>query len=217
MYVIVCLACAHGFGQRKEYVSAASRLEAMRLVFICQALWNFAIGLVKISVALLLLRIKQTRNWRLFLYCTIVLLFLTTITSTLFQFLQCRPFSIYWDPSIFLTRKVECVSPEVINGSIVAASAVHVSTDLILSFIPISFIRKLHRPRGEKIFLGILMGLGLFASSFAIIRAASVNTLYTSRDTFRTAVMPLLWSMLELELALIAATIPTLKSCKYHH
>ena len=56
------------------------------------------------------------------------------------------------------------------------------------------------------------MGLGLFASSFAILRTAGANMIYTSHDIFRTTVMPTLWSMLELELALIAATIPTLKS-----
>jgi hypothetical protein len=211
-YIIVCLACAHGFGQRTKYVSAASRLAAMRLIFVCQSLWIFSICLVKISVALLLLRIKQTRTWRIFLYGTIVLLILTAMTSTLFQFLQCRPFSIYWDPSVFLKGGVECVPQELRTGNIVAASAVHVSTDLIFSFIPITFIRKLHRPRGEKIFLGVLMGLGLFASSFAVLRVAGANMIYTSRDIFRITVMPTLWSMLELELALIAATVPTLKN-----
>jgi hypothetical protein len=184
----------------------------MRLIFLCQVLWNVSICLVKVSVALLLLRVKQTRTWRIFLYSTIILLVLTAITSTLFQFLQCQPFSVYWDPSVFLKGGVKCVPHELITGNIVAASVVHVSTDLIFSFIPITFIRKLHRPRGEKIFLGILMGLGLFASSFAILRTAGANMIYTSRDIFRTTVMPTLWSMLELELALIAATIPTLKS-----
>ncbi|KAG9193476.1 hypothetical protein G6011_03511 [Alternaria panax] len=194
-YIIVCLACAHGFSQRTKYVPAASRLAAMRLIFFCQALWNVSICLVKISVTLLLLRIKQTRAWRIFLYSTIF-----------------RPFSVYWDRKIFRIGGVECVPQEVITGNIVAASTVHVSTDLVFSFIPITFIRKLHRPRGEKIFLGVLMGLGLFASSFAILRTAGANMIYTSHDVFRTTVVPMLWSMLELELALIAATIPTLKS-----
>ena len=211
-YIIVCLACANGFGQRTKYVSAASRLAAMRLIFLCQALWNVSICLVKISVALLLLRIKQTHAWRIFLYSMMVLLILTAITSTLFQFLQCQPFSVYWDSSVFLKGGVSCVPQELITGNIIAASTVHVSTDLVFSFIPITFIRKLHRPRGEKIFLGVLMGLGLFASSFAILRTAGANMIYTSHDVFRTTVMPTLWSMLELELALIAATIPTLKS-----
>ncbi|KAI4709724.1 hypothetical protein J4E89_005741 [Alternaria sp. Ai002NY15] len=101
-----------------------------------------------------------------------------------------------------------------IVGNIVAASAVHISTDLVFSLIPITFIRKLQRPRGEKIFLGILMGLGLFASSFAILRTVKASMIPPGGDTFFMTVAPTLWSMLELELALIAATIPTLKGSK---
>ncbi|RAR04127.1 integral membrane protein [Stemphylium lycopersici] len=210
--VIVCVACAHGFGRPSTYVSPSSRLSAMRLIFICQVCWYWSIALVKISVALLLIRIKQTRVWHVFLSGTIVLLILTAVTSTFFQFLQCRPFNIYWDPSIFLEGQVDCVPQGAITGNIVAASAVHVSTDLIFSFIPLTFLPKLYRPRGEKILLCILMGLGLVASSFAILRTAGTNMTYATRDIFLATVMPTLWSMLELEVALIAATVPTLKS-----
>ena len=107
---------------------------------------------------------------------------------------------------------VECISHEAITGSIVATSAIHVTTDLVFSFIPITFISKLNRPRAEKIFLASMMALGLSASSFAILRTAAANLIYTSPDVFRTTVMPTLWAMLELEIGLIAATIPTLKS-----
>jgi hypothetical protein len=211
-YIIVCLACSYGYGRRSSFVSPLNRLAAMRLIFICQVLWYWSIALVKISVALLLLRIKPTRAWRIFLFSTIALLILTAVTSTFFQFLQCRPFSVYWDPSVFLRGGVTCIPRLAITGNITAASAVHVSTDLIFSFIPITFVRKLHRPTGEKIFLCILMGLGLFASSLAILRTAGVNMAAATPDIFRDTVMFTLWSMLELETALIAATIPTLKN-----
>jgi hypothetical protein len=77
--------------------------------------------------------------------------------------------------------------------------------------MPISFIRKLNRPRSEKIFLSILMGLGLFASTFAILRTVGLKT-FINDDFFRNNTIPTLWAMLELEVALIAATIPTLRN-----
>lgn len=211
-YVVVCLACSYGFGRRAEFVSPGSRVSAMRLIFICQVIWYWSIALVKISVALLLLRIKPSRAWRIFLYGTIVMLLVTAVVQTCFQFLQCRPFKSYWDPSAFITGRVRCIPPNAITGNIIAGSAVHISTDLIYSFIPIAFIRKLNRPRGEKIFLGVLMGLGLFASTFAFLRTVGINKFYASQDIFRISVMPTLWAMLEQEVALIAATIPTLKN-----
>lgn len=137
---------------------------------------------------------------------------LNAVVQTFFQFLQCRPFSSYWDPSVFFRGVVKCVPQRVIFGNIIAGSSVHVSIDLIFSFVPITFIWNLNRPRGEKIVLGVLMGLGLFASAFAILRTVGLNAFYTSTDIFRTAVRPTLWAMLEQEVALIAASIPTLKS-----
>lgn len=99
----------------------------------------------------------------------------------------------------------------VINGTIIAHNAVHVSTDLVLSFVPITFIRKLNRPRREKIFLAMLMSMGLFASLFAILRTVTLRN-FTKDDFFRGQVMPTLWGTLELEVALIAATVPTLRN-----
>jgi hypothetical protein len=139
-----------------------------------------------------------------------VLLVLNVIVQTLFQFLQCRPVSIYWDPSVF--TRVKCFPKRVVFGNVIANSTIHVATDLIFSFMPITFIRKLHRPRHEKIFLSLLMGLGLIASVFAILRTTGLKSLGREKDFFRLNVMPTLWAALELEVALIAATMPTLKS-----
>lgn len=139
-------------------------------------------------------------------------LILTVLAQTLLQFLQCAPFSIFWDPSA--ARRpggVKCLPLRVINITIITHSAIHVSTDLVLSFIPITFIRKLNRPRREKIFLSLLMGMGLFASMFAILRTVTLRS-FARGDFFRGQVMPTLYGTLELEVALIAATVPTLRS-----
>lgn len=211
-YILVCLACHHGFGRRAPFVPLESRSAALHLLFACQVIWQWAIMLVKLSVSLLLYRLKPGRGWRIFLIITMSVLVVNAVVQTFFQFLQCQPYRIYWDPSVFMTGRVKCVPRVYINGNIIAGSAVQVSSDIILSFIPITFIRKLNRPRGEKIFLGVLMGLGLFAALFAILRTVDLQNFYTSKDIFRSSVTPTLWSMLEQEIALVAATIPTLKA-----
>lgn len=111
-----------------------------------------------------------------------------------------------------MAKKVKCIPLRVINTNIIANSTIHVATDLVFSFVPITFIRKLNRPRSEKIFLSILMGLGLFASTFAILRTSLLGKFNKEQDFFRMNVMPTLWASLELEFALVAATIPTLRN-----
>lgn len=211
-YILVCIACAYGFGRRAKFVPQENRSNSLRLIFICQVIWYWSITLVKLSVALLLVRLKTTRGWRIFLFSIMGVLILNATLATFFQFLQCQPFSVYWDPSAFKNGDVKCIPRGAITGNIIAGSAVHVSTDLIFSFMPVTFIRKLNRPRREKIFLGLLMGLGLFAALFAILRTVGLQTFYKSEDIYRTSVLPTLWAMLEQEVAQIAANIPTLKS-----
>lgn len=57
----------------------------------------------------------------------------------------------------------------------------------------------------------MLMSMGLFASLFAILRTVTLRN-FTKDDFFRGQVMPTLWGTLELEVALIAATVPTLRN-----
>lgn len=212
-FLLQCTACSYGFGRRARFVSRPNQFAALRLIFITQVIWYWSVTIVKLSVALLLLRLKPSRRWKIFLYCTMTLLIVTVVVQTCFQFLQCRPFAIYWDASLFFKNGgVKCIPRRIINGNIITNSTIQVATDLVFSFVPITFIRKLHRPRGEKIFLSILMGLGLFASTFAILRTVGLSRFYLEEDFFRMNVMPTLYATLEQQVALIAATIPTLKS-----
>jgi hypothetical protein len=57
----------------------------------------------------------------------------------------------------------------------------------------------------------VLMALGVFASFAAIVRTMTLQNFYTSTDLFRTNVTVALWAVIEQQVALIAATIPTLK------
>ena len=93
-----------------------------------------------------------------------------------------------------------------------AFSSIQVALDLIFSFIPITFIRKLNRPRREKVFMCVLMALGIFASLAAILRTMTLQTFYTSTDLFRSSVTTTLLAVIEQQVAIIAATIPTLKN-----
>lgn len=119
---------------------------------------------------------------------------------------------MFWDPGVFREGPVKCFKRSIINGNIVAFSSVQVGVDLMFSFIPITFIRKLNRPRREKIFMCVLMALGLFASCAAIIRTLTIQGFYNSQDLFRLNVTIALWAVVELQFALIAATVPTLKA-----
>lgn len=211
-YIILAAAVIHGLGRHARFVRFSRRKSALELLFISQVVWYWSITLVKLSVAILLLRLKRSRNWRFLMYGIMTLLLLVAIMATCFQFLQCRPFSIFWDPGVLRRGRLQCFSRKAIDGNIVVFSSVQVSVDLIFSFIPITFIAKLNRPRREKVFMCVLMGLGLFASVAAIVRTLYIRNINRTTDFFRMNVSVALWAVIEQQFALIAATIPTLKA-----
>ncbi|KAF2179825.1 hypothetical protein K469DRAFT_730454 [Zopfia rhizophila CBS 207.26] len=198
-YFLLSASVFYGLGRHARFVSFSRRKTASELLFISQVVWYWSITFVKLSVAFLLLRVKRGRRWKIFMYCIMAILIIAAIIQTFFQFLQCRPFSVYWDPSQFRKGPVKCFRRAV-------------AIDLMFSFIPITFISKLNRPRREKVFMCTLMGLGLFASAAAIMRTLQLQAFYSSQDLFRTNVMIALWAIVEQQFGLIAAMIPTLKA-----
>ncbi|ORY19260.1 hypothetical protein BCR34DRAFT_461099, partial [Clohesyomyces aquaticus] len=212
-YVLLAVAVLNGLGRRAIFVSFRKRRIALELIFITQIVWYWAVTFVKLSVACFLLRIKyHSRPWRICLYALMIFLILAACVQTIFTFTQCRPFSIFWDPQVLFEGPVQCFSRAAIDANIVFFSSVQVGVDLLFSFIPISFIWKLNRPRRERVFLSVMMALGLFASAAAIMRTLQLQGFYTNSDLFRVSVTIALWATVEVQFALIGATIPTLKA-----
>lgn len=213
-FILITHACTYGFGRRAEFVPEEDRKTALLMIFISHGLWNWGVVLVKVSVSLLLLRLQPTRTWKIFLNVVMAILVLNGVVQTVLHFIACRPFSAYWDPisALGVDGQIRCLNVEVLKANIIISSMIHVAVDLILAFLPAIFICKLRRPRSEKVLLAVLMGFGIFAALFAILRTVDLPQFTTSPDRFRAGVKVTLFATLEHQFALIAATIPTLKS-----
>lgn len=91
-------------------------------------------------------------------------------------------------------------------------SVVCISSDFIISLVPLIFIRKLSRPMFEKVLLSILMALWLCVSIIAIIRLVKLTE---KRMDITSSLQNLLevsiWASLEGMIGIIAACLPCLK------
>ena len=105
-YLLLVAASTYGLGHPAGFVSFDRRKAAMRLLFISQVVWYWSVTLVKLSVAFLLLRVKPGRRWSLLMRSAMGLIVLAAVVQTIFQFTQCRPFSVYWDPDVVLQGPV---------------------------------------------------------------------------------------------------------------
>lgn len=83
-------------------------------------------------------------------------------------------------------------------------------TDLVCSLLPILIVWRLHLPLQKKLGICVLMAMGLTATAFAGLRAASLGGTNIS-DTTYTYLMTGVWMTIELNLGIIAANLSTVK------
>ena len=99
----------NGYGRHVYYLNIAQLTEYEKWTFIGEFMSSPSLCLVKVSVALFLLRIGGLRRWlRALLLAVIALLVSSTFTFVIILSVQCRPIAGNWDPLIRLTSN--CLS-----------------------------------------------------------------------------------------------------------
>lgn len=172
--------------------------------------WAWSTGLVKISIACMLLRFSQSVPWRTIIYFMIVLNCLLVIFTGVVNFFQCIPYQALWDFKNEIKNK-RCWDRDA-NMAVAYVSAVcNVSTDVVFSLIPLTFLGKIRRPLREKVVIGGLMALGLVASAFSLSKAIVTARMSKGDLTANVTLFGLL-TCLEVQTSFIAACIPTLRS-----
>jgi hypothetical protein len=170
--------------------------------------WAWSTGLVKISIALMLLRFQQSRGWQIFLYLMIAINVMLIAVLGIANLFQCIPYRAWWDFTV-VDRK--CWSYQAMLATTYLSGACNVSTDIVSSLMPLTFLGKIRRPTREKVAIGILMALGLIASGFSMSKVIITARARTTGQFISPTVLGLL-SCLEVQTSLIAACIPTLRS-----
>ncbi|KAK3988840.1 hypothetical protein QBC44DRAFT_382017 [Cladorrhinum sp. PSN332] len=176
-------------------------------------IWGLAMTCIKISIALTLLRIRGTeRRWKIFLYTIMGVQAVYGIGNTIFDLaIACRPLSAAWD---IFTPGGKCVSVEVMRGVSNLGSSINITTDVLLSLAPATFLRKLNRPLRERVFVCALMGMGLFASVSSIVKTVIIKDWgdpTSTDDWWAMGVSICTWTALEQLLGVLAACVPAMK------
>ncbi|KAJ4368604.1 hypothetical protein N0V86_009511 [Didymella sp. IMI 355093] len=171
-----------------------------------QGICIMGIAVSKAAIALFLLRIV-VRKWHIALLWSVMIstLIFSTITTALL-FLQCKPVSFLWDPTI---PGGHCP----INFTDVGLSmgAWSASMDFILAILPWPVVMGLNMKRKEKITIACGLSLGVFAGCCSVVRTVELRTLASKANYVHDTAPMLLWSSSEICLTIICACIPVLR------
>lgn len=114
------------------------------------------LGLLKTSICLLALRIKDTKALRISLWITIVGLIVTNGLPEIILLAECDPVDAYWK-----SQADKCWTPQVRIYSIYLQTAYSVVTDLLCSLLPVYIVWGLNMNYRKKLGVCGLMSLGL--------------------------------------------------------
>ncbi|KAL1306306.1 hypothetical protein AAFC00_004389 [Neodothiora populina] len=206
------VSCYYGTGRHSYYVSYEHAKKANFFSFVAQPMVVWAICLAKCSVAFMLIRLKRTKGWQAFLYVLIFIQVLSAVAANVAQLKQFNPISAYWDPEVASRPTTTSWSPHAIQASAYVNAAVSVASDTIFSLLPISFLRKMNRPLRERIVLGLLMGLGMFATLASVFKITLIYNYRNIKDPLYDVIDLSVWWQMEENISIIASCIPTLKS-----
>lgn len=92
-----------------------------------------------------------------------------------------------------------------------ATSAFHIFMDLWILVLPLKLIVRIPRPAREKIALFVIFGLGVISTIASIVRLQALRIFTLSNDPFYDSLPINTWSMVEVNIGILCASIPTLK------
>ncbi|OBT91413.1 hypothetical protein VE01_10608 [Pseudogymnoascus verrucosus] len=204
--IIQIVSVYHGNGRHRVYISDEDYQYVNFLTWMTQIFLFLNIGLLKCSICILILRIKNTPVLNWCLYIMMAGLILTNMECVLVLLAECSPVEKYWHPDV----PGKCWDTKVRIYSIYLQVGYSVVTDLICTLLPIVVLWKVQMKRSLKIAVCGLMSLGLIATATAIVRASSLGT--TTSDLTYAYCMAAIYGNTELHLGIIAANLSLSRS-----
>ncbi|KAI6370943.1 hypothetical protein MCOR25_004075 [Pyricularia grisea] len=175
-------------------------------VWLSSILYNACLGFIKISVLALYMRLGDKRLRTLAVVMILVVAAQTT-ANVLVCILQCTPVRAAYDVTMPREAKT-CIN---INAFYLATSACNILTDLLTYSLPIPLVLRLQVTRPQRVGLAVMLSLGLLACASSIIRITFIPALLDSTDPTWDIAQPMYWSVIETNVGILAASIPSLK------
>ncbi|KAL8711095.1 MAG: hypothetical protein Q9220_004476 [cf. Caloplaca sp. 1 TL-2023] len=129
------------------------------------------------------------------------LYYLIAILLTVFE---CTPVKKSWEKTI----PGSCID---LQTFFFANAAFNVITDVMVMALPIPIIAKLQINRKQRIGLGLIFFVGLFATATSIVRMTTLHTGAKNTDVSWTTSNSTIWSAIEMNISILCACLPILR------
>ncbi|KAJ8163184.1 hypothetical protein V6000_010066 [Aspergillus fumigatus] len=193
-----------GLGSHLDDVDKSNLPSYSFVVWLSSMFYLACLGFIKTSVCWFYTRIGDKTLTRM----SLIMMGIVGTQATVFVMVaafQCRPIPKAWNTSL----PGQCVE---INIFYLANAALNILTDLLTYSLPIKVLLRLQMPVKQKLALGFILCLGLFACISSIIRISYIPTMLKSADFTYAISGAMYWSVIETNVGILAASIPSFKA-----
>ncbi|RAH54756.1 integral membrane family protein [Aspergillus piperis CBS 112811] len=205
-FAVIIPEVIYGAGRHTVYVENTASI-ATHLNFATQGIYMWAIGLVKISIGLFLLRFAPRRGYKIFIWVVMVVMLLYTIICFLTLMFECKDIRSIWDENV----KSQCFTSSQLLKLSYTNTGLNILTDIIFAILPAIMLRHLQVNRRVKASLVCILGLGIFACVAAIVKLSVLPNYGRTGDLLWDYSTLTIWVVVESNMGIIAGSLPTLK------
>ncbi|KAM5346656.1 hypothetical protein ACJ41O_009661 [Fusarium nematophilum] len=202
---------ANGLGGVHAWEISIDQFNAYLMdVYLAAIIYIVCGSLAKLALCIFYLRLSPQRWLKISTWSAIV--FITGYTVGIFFSLifACRPIAMSWDATI--TDGV-CINRA---GLYIATAVANILSDIILFILPIPMVVKLQIPRRQKIGLAMVFGVASLTVVTSIIRVSILPAMLTDLDATWAISWASVWIIVESNLIITCATMPTLRKFFKH-
>lgn len=163
---------------------------------------------IKLSIGVFLLRIAVLKRYIWILRISMGIIFIWSTVIIFYQFFQCQPVAFQWD---FTIAGGKCASGDSFVAAAYSISVMTIVSDWLYSIMPIFMIWNVKMSTQKKMTVAFVLSLGVFASVATLIRLKYLIELGDYSDNLYTANDAMVWTLIEPGIAIVAASLVTIR------
>lgn len=193
----------NGLGRHVETLSESQLQTFLKCLYVDILSYHVGLHVVKISFLLQYRRIFPSTRLRRICLWLLITVSIWTVISTVLLTMSCVP----------LANLVPSAASFCLNALPVweSTSIVSLLTDFAIFFLPMPCIWKLPIPSRQKSVLFGIFGLGFFVCIVSIVRVPTLRAASQAQDPTWDNVAAALWTLAELNAAILCSSLPTLR------
>ncbi|KAH8645969.1 hypothetical protein BGZ60DRAFT_465291 [Tricladium varicosporioides] len=196
-----------GIGLHGSSLTLSEMESQLKLVLSIQLTYPAIVSTVKISILCFYLRLATNdKLFRRLTYATIIFIVVFFLQTEIVTTLQCFPIQMMWD--LTGQAKGHCINSE---AYFYFVAVFNILLDICVLILPIKILRHIQRPTRDKIVLFAVFSFGALACIASMIRLYTIRVFTSSKDKFYDGTPINIWSMIEINVAIICASVPALK------